>query len=146
MPHTKTYTRISKDGSKLWWYALGSGNLSKAAWGKSGSSTYRILNYEAWVVFIPKFFVRNHNHFRYILHACFFFIFFSRIFELTFFFLFFPEHRRISVDEKKRRINANVHDTIRPSIEAVSSVGQTFRHGIKILNSLSCHRSNISRL
>jgi tyrosyl-DNA phosphodiesterase-1 len=40
---------------------LTSANLSKAAWGtnaKTGSSHY-IMNYEAGVVFIPKFIVRN---------------------------------------------------------------------------------------
>lgn len=57
MPHIKTYQRWSD--KKLFWYILTSANLSKAAWGalsKSKTShTLRISNYEAGVLFLPKF-------------------------------------------------------------------------------------------
>lgn len=59
MPHIKSYTRISPDGTKIPWFVLTSANLSKGAWGstaKTGLSHF-ITNYEAGVVFMPKFMV-----------------------------------------------------------------------------------------
>lgn len=56
MPHIKSYTRISRDFKKIPWFVLTSANLSKAAWGTFRQSNY-IMNYEAGVVFIPKFIV-----------------------------------------------------------------------------------------
>ena len=75
MPHIKSYTRISPDQTKIPWFVLTSANLSKGAWGttaKTGVSHY-IMNYEAGVVFIPKFIVsiitRNlYNTFKIKLH------------------------------------------------------------------------------
>ncbi|XP_043286446.1 probable tyrosyl-DNA phosphodiesterase isoform X2 [Venturia canescens] len=55
IPHIKTFTRISEDNKRIWWFVLGSANLSKAAWGQRYQAKYRILSYEAGVVFIPKF-------------------------------------------------------------------------------------------
>ncbi|XP_018401095.1 PREDICTED: probable tyrosyl-DNA phosphodiesterase [Cyphomyrmex costatus] len=55
MPHIKSYTRISSDLKSIPWFVLTSANLSKAAWGKIQSSGYYIGNYEAGVVFVPKF-------------------------------------------------------------------------------------------
>ncbi|KYN35398.1 putative tyrosyl-DNA phosphodiesterase [Trachymyrmex septentrionalis] len=54
MPNIKSYTRISPDSKKIPWFLLTSANLSKAAWGSS-KQQYSIGNYEAGVVFIPKF-------------------------------------------------------------------------------------------
>ncbi|XP_011503580.1 PREDICTED: probable tyrosyl-DNA phosphodiesterase [Ceratosolen solmsi marchali] len=59
MPHIKSYTRISPDCTQIPWFVLTSANLSKSAWGttaKSGISHY-IMNYEAGIVFIPKFII-----------------------------------------------------------------------------------------
>ncbi|KAJ8679345.1 hypothetical protein QAD02_015132 [Eretmocerus hayati] len=61
MPHSKSYTRISPDGTQILWFVLTSANLSKSAWGKMsrcGSAQY-INNYEAGVVFIPKFIIQS---------------------------------------------------------------------------------------
>lgn len=59
MPHIKSYTRISPDRTQIPWFVLTSANLSKGAWGsvtRNGASHY-IMNYEAGVVFLPKFIV-----------------------------------------------------------------------------------------
>ncbi|XP_059609535.1 probable tyrosyl-DNA phosphodiesterase isoform X2 [Phlebotomus argentipes] len=58
MPHIKTYCRWSDRG--LFWFLLTSANLSKAAWGLFNKSSkfeapLRISNYEAGVLFLPKF-------------------------------------------------------------------------------------------
>lgn len=57
MPHIKTYCRWSE--KKLFWFILTSANLSRAAWGSLSkaktSQTLRISNYEAGVLFLPKF-------------------------------------------------------------------------------------------
>ncbi|XP_014207035.1 probable tyrosyl-DNA phosphodiesterase [Copidosoma floridanum] len=61
MPHSKCYTRLSPDQTEIPWFVLTSANLSKAAWGstaKTGNSFY-IMNYEAGVVFIPKFITKQ---------------------------------------------------------------------------------------
>ncbi|CAK9819513.1 Probable tyrosyl-DNA phosphodiesterase [Anthophora plagiata] len=55
MPHIKSYTRISPDFKKIPWFVLTSANLSKAAWGTVGKDSHYIMNYEAGVIFIPKF-------------------------------------------------------------------------------------------
>ncbi|XP_017788235.1 PREDICTED: probable tyrosyl-DNA phosphodiesterase [Habropoda laboriosa] len=55
IPHIKSYTRFSPDFKEIPWFVLTSANLSKAAWGTSGVDSHYILNYEAGVVFIPKF-------------------------------------------------------------------------------------------
>ncbi|XP_077277817.1 tyrosyl-DNA phosphodiesterase 1-like [Temnothorax americanus] len=54
MPHIKSYTRISPDLKRIPWFVLTSANLSKSAWGVQRNS-HVINNYEAGVVFIPKF-------------------------------------------------------------------------------------------
>ncbi|EFN87770.1 Probable tyrosyl-DNA phosphodiesterase [Harpegnathos saltator] len=54
IPHIKSYTRISPDLKSIPWFVLTSANLSKAAWGAQRSNYY-IMNYEAGVVFLPKF-------------------------------------------------------------------------------------------
>ncbi|XP_025159842.1 probable tyrosyl-DNA phosphodiesterase isoform X2 [Harpegnathos saltator] len=54
MPHIKSYMRISPDLKRISWFMLTSANLSKSAWGVK-RSTYSITNYEAGVVFLPKF-------------------------------------------------------------------------------------------
>ncbi|KZC04352.1 putative tyrosyl-DNA phosphodiesterase, partial [Dufourea novaeangliae] len=54
MPHIKSYTRFSPDLKKIPWFVLTSANLSKAAWGMTKKSHY-IMNYEAGIVFVPKF-------------------------------------------------------------------------------------------
>lgn len=58
MPHIKTYARWTD--KKLHWFVLTSANLSKAAWGSMNKSAkinvpLRINNYEAGVMFLPKF-------------------------------------------------------------------------------------------
>lgn len=64
MPHIKTYCRWSE--KKLFWYILTSANISKAAWGSISKSktsqTLRVNNYEAGVLFLPKF-VTNTSYF-----------------------------------------------------------------------------------
>lgn len=67
MPHIKTYGRWTDRG--LYWFLLTSANLSKAAWGSFNKSskieqTLRINNYEAGVLFLPKF-VLNSNQSNY---------------------------------------------------------------------------------
>lgn len=62
MPHIKTYCRWSHRG--LYWFCLTSANLSKAAWGafNRGSkldAPLRIMSYEAGVLFVPKFVLRD---------------------------------------------------------------------------------------
>lgn len=62
MPHIKTYARWTD--KKLFWFMLTSANLSKAAWGifnKGNKITtpLRISNYEAGVLFLPKFVVKQ---------------------------------------------------------------------------------------
>ncbi|XP_012054090.1 PREDICTED: probable tyrosyl-DNA phosphodiesterase [Atta cephalotes] len=54
VPHIKSYTRISPDSKNIPWFVLTSANLSKSAWG-NGRLHYYIGNYEAGVIFIPKF-------------------------------------------------------------------------------------------
>ncbi|KAH0535792.1 probable tyrosyl-DNA phosphodiesterase [Cotesia glomerata] len=56
IPHSKTYIRLAPDLKKVPWAVVTSGNLSKAAWGYGQNST-TILNYEAGVVFLPKFLI-----------------------------------------------------------------------------------------
>jgi tyrosyl-DNA phosphodiesterase 1 len=60
MPHIKSYCRWT--GDQLSWFLLTSANLSKAAWGVYNKSAkfdtpLRINNYEAGVLFLPKFVV-----------------------------------------------------------------------------------------
>lgn len=59
MPHIKSYTRLSPDGSQIPWFVLTSANLSKGAWGtvSKNESSHYIMNYEAGVLFLPKFIV-----------------------------------------------------------------------------------------
>lgn len=62
MPHIKTYCRWSE--KKLYWYILTSANLSRAAWGSFNKSAkvsppLRINNYEAGVMFLPKFITKT---------------------------------------------------------------------------------------
>lgn len=65
MPHIKTYARWSD--KKLYWFMLTSANISKAAWGQMSkaktSRTLRISNYEAGVLFLPKFITPNSRYF-----------------------------------------------------------------------------------
>lgn len=60
VPHIKTYCRWSEN--KLFWFILTSANLSIAAWGFLNDGILQITNYEAGVLFLPKF-VTNTNHF-----------------------------------------------------------------------------------
>lgn len=63
MPHAKTYARMS--GNTLYWFILTSANLSKSAWGsfhRNRKKGYRMNNYEAGVMFLPKF-VTNTEYF-----------------------------------------------------------------------------------
>ncbi|GAB0091433.1 Probable tyrosyl-DNA phosphodiesterase [Sergentomyia squamirostris] len=58
MPHIKSYCRWSDRG--ISWFLLTSANLSKAAWGVFNKTAkieppLRIMNYEAGVLFLPKF-------------------------------------------------------------------------------------------
>ncbi|XP_032673186.1 probable tyrosyl-DNA phosphodiesterase isoform X2 [Odontomachus brunneus] len=55
MPHIKSYTRVSPDLKRILWFVLTSANLSKAAWGVKQENKYSIKNFEAGVVFLPKF-------------------------------------------------------------------------------------------
>lgn len=62
MPHIKSYCRWSD--SRLYWFHLTSANLSKAAWGGFNKTAkfeapLRIMNYEAGVLFLPKFVVSS---------------------------------------------------------------------------------------
>lgn len=62
MPHIKTYCRWSD--KKLFWFILTSANLSKSGWGfmtgKREKRVIRNINYEAGVVFFPKFVTNTH--------------------------------------------------------------------------------------
>lgn len=60
VPHIKTYCRWSE--KKLFWFMLTSANLSKAAWGSMGKGRFYNRNYEAGVIFFPKF-VTNTTYF-----------------------------------------------------------------------------------
>lgn len=64
MPHIKTYARWQ--GNRLFWFVLTSANISKAAWGSLSRTktnpTLRVNNYEAGVLFLPKF-VTKTEHF-----------------------------------------------------------------------------------
>lgn len=53
VPHIKTYCRWSFN--KLFWFILTSANLSIAAWGFLNEGILQITNYEAGVLFLPKF-------------------------------------------------------------------------------------------
>lgn len=58
MPHIKTYCRWTD--KKLHWFVLTSANVSRAAWGSFNKSSsinvpLRVNNYEAGVMFLPKF-------------------------------------------------------------------------------------------
>ncbi|RUS73000.1 hypothetical protein EGW08_019248 [Elysia chlorotica] len=58
VPHIKTYTRHSPDGTQAAWFIVTSANLSKAAWGaleKKGSQLM-IRSYELGVLFLPQYF------------------------------------------------------------------------------------------
>ncbi|KAG5344353.1 TYDP1 phosphodiesterase, partial [Acromyrmex heyeri] len=55
MPNIKSYTRISPNSKSIPWFLLTSANLSKAAWGSIKQYGYSIRNYEAGVLFVPKF-------------------------------------------------------------------------------------------
>ncbi|XP_014207199.1 probable tyrosyl-DNA phosphodiesterase [Copidosoma floridanum] len=61
MPHLKCYTRISPDMTQIPWFVLTSSNLGKGGWGKMfvnwGKNILSITNYEAGIVFIPKFLI-----------------------------------------------------------------------------------------
>lgn len=62
MPHIKTYARWTEEG--LYWFLLTSANMSKSAWGVYNKSVkFRtpliINNYEAGVLFIPKFVLKT---------------------------------------------------------------------------------------
>jgi len=58
MPHNKCYARFNEEEHCLYWFLLTSANLSKAAWGKSDrSSPVSLFNYEAGVLFLPRFVV-----------------------------------------------------------------------------------------
>lgn len=60
VPHIKTYCRWSE--KKLYWFMLTSANLSKAAWGSLYEGQFYNRNYEAGVIFFPKF-VTNTTYF-----------------------------------------------------------------------------------
>jgi hypothetical protein len=58
MPHTKSYCRTSPCHNKMAWFLLTSANVSRAAWGRvinDGEGVF-VKNYEAGVMFLPKFF------------------------------------------------------------------------------------------
>ncbi|KAG5312933.1 TYDP1 phosphodiesterase, partial [Acromyrmex insinuator] len=59
MPHIKSYTRISPDLKSIPWFVLTSANLSKAAWGSIKRHGYSIENYEAGIIFVPKFITKT---------------------------------------------------------------------------------------
>ncbi|KAJ3650697.1 hypothetical protein Zmor_016779 [Zophobas morio] len=59
MPHDKFYCRISPCLTKLAWFLLSSANMSRGAWGSKYLDENRnvfVRNYEAGVMFFPKFF------------------------------------------------------------------------------------------
>ncbi|XP_034099681.1 probable tyrosyl-DNA phosphodiesterase isoform X1 [Drosophila albomicans] len=56
MPHNKCYARFNEQEQSLYWFLLTSANISKAAWGYTDRySLLTIANYEAGVLFLPKF-------------------------------------------------------------------------------------------
>ncbi|XP_034668387.1 probable tyrosyl-DNA phosphodiesterase [Drosophila subobscura] len=60
MPHIKSYTRYNLTDQSVYWFVLTSANLSKAAWGSFNKNAslqpcLRIANYEAGVLFLPRF-------------------------------------------------------------------------------------------
>ncbi|KAJ8705766.1 hypothetical protein PYW08_012812 [Mythimna loreyi] len=59
MPHIKSYTRFSNNRAA--YYLLTSANVSKAAWGQlnKGNGALRIMSYEAGVMFLPQFVIKE---------------------------------------------------------------------------------------
>ncbi|CAH0698450.1 unnamed protein product [Spodoptera exigua] len=59
MPHIKSYTRFHN--GKAAFYLLTSANISKAAWGQvnKGNGALRIMSYEAGVLFLPQFVIKE---------------------------------------------------------------------------------------
>lgn len=60
VPHIKTYCRWSDN--KLFWFMLTSANVSIAAWGFLNEGMLQLTNYEAGVLFLPKF-ITNSSYF-----------------------------------------------------------------------------------
>lgn len=58
IPHHKCYTRFNVEEQCVYWYVLTSANLSKMAWG-TWTWDYSLIigNYEAGVLFLPRFVV-----------------------------------------------------------------------------------------
>ena len=56
MPHIKTYSRVSRDGTQFAWLCLTSSNMSGAAWGRlqKGGRQLACMHWELGVVFTPK--------------------------------------------------------------------------------------------
>ncbi|KAJ2941751.1 hypothetical protein O0L34_g10557 [Tuta absoluta] len=61
MPHIKSYTRVNKNADLAAFYLLTSANISKAAWGNinKGNAALRIMSYEAGVLFLPTFVLKE---------------------------------------------------------------------------------------
>lgn len=59
MPHIKSYSRVCSDSAAF--YLLTSANVSKAAWGQlnKGNGALRIMSYEAGVLFLPQFVIKE---------------------------------------------------------------------------------------
>lgn len=62
MPHIKSYARFNLEEQCVYWFILTSANLSKAAWGSFNKNVniqpcLRIANFEAGVLFMPRFVV-----------------------------------------------------------------------------------------
>lgn len=59
MPHIKSYTRVHNGQAA--YYILTSANISKAAWGQvnKGNGALRLMSYEAGVLFLPKFVIKE---------------------------------------------------------------------------------------
>ena len=55
MPHIKTWTRVSGDGTTVRWSILTSANLSGGAWGnvRDGGRTLHIMHWELGVLVTP---------------------------------------------------------------------------------------------
>ncbi|XP_005105439.2 tyrosyl-DNA phosphodiesterase 1 isoform X2 [Aplysia californica] len=58
VPHIKSYSRFSPDGTEAAWFMVTSANLSKAAWGayEKQKSQLMIRSYEMGVLFLPQYF------------------------------------------------------------------------------------------
>jgi len=127
MPNIKSYTRISPDSKEIPWFLLTSANLSKAAWGSSKQYGYSIGNYEAGVVFIPKFIVSTILLFNNFWHIKLKNVYYGNMFKICVLVLlilittsnFLDWNNNISYWGRRRYRHSNISNPIRSSIKPI---------------------------